>query len=177
MQFQSVLRRTAQASLVLGLLATGSTLLAPIAQAQNGVTLFSGVERGKELSYHFDFGGKSGNYDRLRLRVKKEQMKLAAAQFIIAYPDYYKGQFDPKDIQLRVNGKEVKIQETRWDEDNYRIEVYPIEPVAANSKVEISLSNIRTPNSPGMYYFKGLIQAPGDVPIMRELGTWIVTVD
>jgi hypothetical protein len=160
-----------------GLLAAGLTIGSPSAQAQNGITIFSGVERNQELSYQFDFGGNKGGWDRYRLKIGKDKMKLAVSSFTILYPDYYTGVIDGKDIEVKVNGKAVKLQEPNLDKDNYRLEISPLEPIAAGTNVEIALSNVKNPSNPGTFYFKCLIQAPGDVPIVREVGTWILTID
>jgi hypothetical protein len=166
--------RLMQTALIVGCLATTFPL---VSFAQSGVTIFSGVERKDELSYRLDFNGDRGGWDRYRLRVKKDKMKLSVAQFIITYPDYYTGKFDPKDVAITVNGKDWKVQEVNWDKDNYRLEIYPNEPIPAKSNVELVFSNVKNPENPGTFYFNCLIQAPGDVPIMRELGTWIISIN
>lgn len=150
--------------------------LAAIAQGLPGLTLFSGVDRKDQLSYRLDFGGNSGSWDRYRFRIKREKVKVAIAQFSIDYPDYYKGTFDPKQVDLMVNGKKVTIDEVKWDKDNYVIEVYPKEPVPAGSNVEMIFNNVKNPSSGGMFYFNCRVLSPGDQPLLRDIGTWIVTI-
>jgi hypothetical protein len=175
---QQVIRRAIRQIGQVTLAASCLIASTPIASfAQNGVTIFSGVERKDELSYRLDFNGDRGNYDRYRLRVNADKMKLSVAQFIITYPDYYKGTFDTKDVEITVNGKPWKVQEVNWDKDNYRIEIYPVEPIPAKSNVEMIFSNVKNPDNPGVFYFGCLMQAPGDVPIMRQLGTWIISIN
>lgn len=146
------------------------------AQTTPGFTIFSGVEPKNQLNYHLDFGGNSGSWDRYRLRVKKDKMKVAVAQFSIDYPNYYKGVFDPKDVELLVNGKKVPIQEVKWEKENYVIEVFPQEPVPAASNVELVFSNVKNPSSGGMFYFNCNVLSPGDAPLLRTLGTWIIGI-
>jgi beta-lactam-binding protein with PASTA domain len=75
-----------------------------------------------------------------------------------------------------LNKKKVAVQEAKWDEENAFIELYPGEPVPAGTDVEIHLSNVRNPRNNGMYYFNCRVQTPGDVPILRDLGTWILEI-
>jgi hypothetical protein len=170
---RSALRQAGQIALASSCLIASMPI---VSHAQNGVTIFSGVERKDELSYRLDFNGDRGNWDRYRLRVNADKMKLSVAQFIIRYPDYYTGKFDTKDVELMVDGKPWKVQEVNWDQDNNRLEIYPAEAVPAKANVEMIFSNVKNPDNPGVFYFECLIQAPGDVPIMRQLGTWIITI-
>ncbi|MBW4439821.1 MAG: DUF2808 domain-containing protein [Plectolyngbya sp. WJT66-NPBG17] len=153
-----------------------SVPLVVFAQGLPGLTIFSGVEAKKQLTYRLDFGGNSGSWDRYRFRVGRDKVKVAIAQFSIDYPNYYKGTFDPKNVELMVNDKKVAIQEVKWEKENYVIEVFPQEPVPAGSNVELIFSNVRNPNSGGMFYFNCRVLSPGDVPLLRDLGTWIVTI-
>ncbi|UIE39956.1 DUF2808 domain-containing protein [Leptodesmis sichuanensis] len=141
-----------------------------------GLTLFGGVKGEDSLNYRLDFGGKANGWDRYRLRIPASKMKLAVAQFTISYPDYFRGSFDPKEIELIVQGKSVKIEEAKWNKDNNLIEIFPAEPVPANSRVEIQLSNVRNPSTGGMFYFNCQIISPGDVPLLRYLGTWVIQI-
>ncbi|MBD2079246.1 DUF2808 domain-containing protein [Leptolyngbya sp. FACHB-17] len=150
--------------------------LGAIAQGLPGLTLFSGVGAGKQLNYRLDFGGNTGSWDRYRFRVPRDKVKVAIAQFSIDYPNYFKGTFDPKEVELLVNDKKVAIQEVKWEKDNYVIEIFPQEPVPAGSNVEMIFSNVRNPNSGGMFYFNCRVLSPGDVPLLRDIGTWIVTI-
>lgn len=147
-----------------------------IAQSNPGLTIFGGVKGEDNLNYHLDFGGRSGSWDRYRLRIGAKKMKLAVAQFAISYPDYYKGEFDTKQVEVFYKGKSVPLQEVKWNKENNILEIYPTEPVPAGGDVEIQLSNVRNPNFGGMYYFNCQILSPGDVPLLRYLGTWVVTI-
>jgi hypothetical protein len=158
-------------------LATSSTF-APLAQAGSpGLTIFSGVPVEKQLKYNFDFGGNKGSWDRYRLKIDKKRMKLAAAEITIDYPEYYKGTFNPKQMEIKVNGKAVKLQEAKWDKDNYFIQLFPAEAIPAGSDVEIIFSDVRNPDYPGTFYFNCRVLTPGDVPLLRDLGSWILSID
>jgi hypothetical protein len=144
---RSTVRYVLQTALVTGCLAIGASLLpgTNAALAQNGVTIFSGVERNQELGYSTDFGS-------------------------------HPGKVDPKKVEITVGGKKVEVSEVNWDKDNGRLEIYPKEAVPAKKDVKLVLSNVTNPSG-GMYYVNCLIQVPGDVPIFRELGTWIMSFD
>lgn len=146
------------------------------AQGLPGLTIFSGVKAENQLSYRLDFGGNTSSWDRYRMKVPKGKMKVAVAQFTIDYPSYFKGTFDPKAVELMANNKKVEIQEVKWDKDGYVIEVFPKEPVPAGSDVELIFSNVRNPSNGGMFYFNCNVLSPGDVPLLRTLGTWIVSI-
>ncbi len=149
---------------------------ASLADGLPGLTIFSGVNRDNQLGYRLDFGGNTNGWDRWRLRIPAKKMKVAVAQFAIDYPDYFNGTFDPKDVEVKVKGKSVKLQEVKWDKDNRVIEVFPADPVPANSSVELIFSNVKNPSNPGMFYFNCRVLSPGDVPLLRDIGTWIVTI-
>jgi hypothetical protein len=140
------------------------------------LTLFSGVENKNQLPYRLDFGGQTNNTDRYILRLPAKKMKLAVAQFAISYPDYYKGTFDTKNIEVRVKGKSVPLSEVKWDEKGGVIQIFPKDPVPAGQKVELVLSNVQNPSFGGVYYFNCRVLSPGDVPLLRYIGTWIISI-
>ncbi|MBE9128494.1 MULTISPECIES: DUF2808 domain-containing protein [unclassified Coleofasciculus] len=146
------------------------------AQSNSGLTIFSGVERENLLRYYLDFGGRANQWDRYRLRIPAKKMELGVSQFVISYPDYYTGKFDPDRIEVRVKGESVPLSEVNWDQENYRIQIYLDEPIQAGNKVEIVLSNVKNPRFGGTFYFNCLILTPGDIPLPRSVGTWILTI-
>jgi hypothetical protein len=146
------------------------------AESNPGLTLFSGVKGENQLSYRLDFGGQPSGWDRYRLRVSHKKMKIAVAHFIIQYPQYYKGVFDPKGVELKVKDKKVPLSDVKWDKENHVIQIFPQEPVPAGSNVELILSNVQNPTFGGVYYFNCSVQSPGDVPLSRYIGTWIISI-
>lgn len=149
-------------------------------QSNPGLTIFSGVRRENILRYYLDFGGQPGNWDRYRLRIPASKMELGAVQFTIAYPDYYDGKFDTDRIEVRIKKgnktENVPISEVNWDQENQLIQIYLEEPVPARQKLELVFSNVKNPRFGGTYYFEARAMAPGDVPLPRYLGTWIMTI-
>lgn len=148
-----------------------------LAQGLPGLTIFSGVERQNILSYRLDFGGQADQWDRYRLRIPAKKMETGAAQLIITYPDYYKGKFDTKRVEVLVSGKKVPVQEVNWDKENYKLIISMKDPVPAGKKLEVQLSNVKNPAFGGTFYFQCGILTPGDVPLPRYLGTWILTIN
>lgn len=175
MQSQHLSRSIRSIALFAALGVVGATTAPQLATAQ-GLTIFSGVERGQELSYSTDFGAHAGQTDRYYLNLKKDKMKIAAAKFIIVFPDGYDGKIDPKKIEITVNKKNVAVSEVNWDPDAGRLEIYPETPVPAKTNVSLVLSNVTNPSS-GMHYLNCLVQAPSDVPVLRDIGTWILSID
>lgn len=169
-------RRFLSAAAIASCLLTGAATTA-IAQGLPGLTIFSGVEDGYELSYRLDQGGRSNRYDRYRLRIPASKMELAVSQFTITYPENYDINFDVEDVgvRVRVNDEEVVLDSVTWNTETQRIDIYPQEEIAANSSVEIVLDDIRNPRA-GFYYFNCLVYSPGDLPMGRYVGTWILNL-
>ncbi|MBD2597011.1 DUF2808 domain-containing protein [Nostoc spongiaeforme FACHB-130] len=166
---------------ILSTLAVTSCLLTGLttqvsAQSLPGFTLFSGVKAENQLPFRLDFGGQTNSTDRYILKIPQQKMKLAVAQFAITYPNYYKGSFDPKKIEVRVRGKKVPISEVKWDKEGRIIEIFPEEPVPAGRPVEVVLSNVQNPSFGGVYYFNCQVLSPGDTPLLRYVGTWILSI-
>jgi hypothetical protein len=169
------MRRLLASIAVSGLLLTGLPIVAS-AQGLPGFTLWSGVKRENQLPYKLDFGGQTNGWERYRLRIPQKKLNLAVSQFSISYPDYFKGKFDTDKIEVRIKDEKVPLQEVVWDKENHKVDIYPKEPVPAGSRVELVFSNVRNPSSGGTFYFNCQIQTPGDVPLLRYLGTWIVSI-
>lgn len=146
------------------------------AQNTPGFTLWGGVPRENQLNYYLDYGGQANNWDRYRLKIPGKKMDLGAIQFAISYPDYYDGKFDTKKVEVRVKGKPVALSEVKWDKENHLIQIFLEEPIPAGSSVEIVLSNVKNPPFGGMYYFNAQILTPGDIPLPRYVGTWILSI-
>ena len=161
---------------VMGALSVTFTPQVAIAGGCDGLNLFSGVERKDQLTCRLDFGGNSGATDRYRFRLDKKKMKYAVSEFTIDYSAHFNGSFDTKNVEIIVNGKNVKVQEVIWEEENHFLKVIPVEPIPAGTAVEMHFSNVRNPRNNGMFYFNGRVQTPGDVPLLRDLGTWIVEI-
>lgn len=175
------MRRLFSAIAVTGFLLAGMPAAITSAQGLPGLTLFSGVKSEHQLSYRLDFGGQRNDSDRYRLRISGKKLKMATEKFVIAYPDYYDGEFDTDEVEIKVGrkrGKKVAVSEVKWDKEGKVIEIYPKEPIPAGKSVELILSNVENPDFPGTFYFNCLIQSPGDkTALTRYVGTWIIGIN
>lgn len=172
----SSLRRLFSAIAISACVLTGLPSIS-LADSLPGFTLWGPVRRENQLPFRLDFGGRPNGWDRYRLRIPSKQMKLAVAQFSISYPNYFEGQFDTKEIEVRVRGKSVPLEEVNWDRENRVIQIFLREPVPAGNSVELVLSNVKNPTFGGMFLFNCQIQTPGDVPLLRYIGTWILSIN
>lgn len=170
------MRRIVSALVVGSCLVTALPVVSIAQSSLPGFTIFSGVRRENQLPFRLDYGGQANGWDRYRLRIPPKKLNLAVAQFTISYPENYKGRFDTDRIEVRIKGESVPLQEVRWDRDNRIVEIFPQEPVPANSRVELVFSNVKNPTFGGMYYFNCQILTPGDVPLLRYVGTWILSI-
>ncbi|RFP60948.1 MAG: DUF2808 domain-containing protein [Limnothrix sp. CACIAM 69d] len=148
---------------------------AVVAQELPGFTLFGGPRRESQLSFRLDRGRES-SWDRYRLRIPAQN--LAIAQIAIDYPDYYKGRFDTDriDVRYKNGGEKIELDRVVWNPENYTIEIYPKEPIPSGKQLEVVLSNVRNPDMGGMYYFNCRILTPGDTPLLRYIGTWLIQI-
>ncbi len=154
------------------------TGLAVVTQAQGtpGLTIFSGVQSDNQLGYKLDYEGKLGVRDRYHLRIPSRKMEFAVSRLVINYPDSYEGIFDPKAVRVEVAGEKVELEDVSWDKENRAIDIYPKEPIPAGKRVEVVLSNVYNPTQLGTHYFNASIQSPGDLPLTRYVGTWIISI-
>ncbi|ELR98025.1 DUF2808 domain-containing protein [Gloeocapsa sp. PCC 73106] len=146
------------------------------AQSNPGLTIFGGVDRENQLSYYLDFGGRANNWDRYRLRIPGEKLTEGATRFIIKYPDYFEGKFDPDKVEVRVGDESLPIRGVIWDQENYLLEIDLENPLTEARKVEIVLSNVKNPRYGGTFYFNCDVVAAGEIPIRLYVGTWIISI-
>ncbi len=180
---QRSLRRLALSAVAIGSLALGLGVPLALADSGPGFTLFGGGNRHNQLPFYLDYGGRTNTNDRYRLKIPADKMQVAAAEIAISYPDYYHGEFDTKSIDVSVMNfnyrrvlKKIPIQKVVWDKEDHLLRIFTQEPVPAGSNVEIDLSNVHNPYFGGVYYFNCEVQTPGGVPLLRYLGTWIITI-
>ncbi|MGK7878013.1 MAG: DUF2808 domain-containing protein [Xenococcaceae cyanobacterium] len=167
---------------LLGALALSGCLLTGVqaitwADSNPGLTIFSGVDRENILSYHLDFGGRGGGWDRYRLRIPGKKMTQGAAKFFIVYPEYYDGQFDVDSIEVRIKGESLPLREVYWDKESQQVEIDLENPIVESNKVEIVFSNVKNPRFGGTFYFHCHAVSAGNIPLRLYLGTWILSIN
>lgn len=160
------------------------------AQANQGFTFTwgDGPSGRQQLQYHLDNGTPGFMGDRYWLRLG--QQKVAINRINITYPDYFNGIIDPKGIEVRVGGsngnrffefrrdlgKKIELAQVSLDRDNRVIDIVPAEVIPAGTPVQVVLNNVYNPKNGGMYFFNARIGSPGDIPLMRYVGTWILSI-
>lgn len=165
--------------LALGWLAALSLVsLTGTAVAQgSGWTLWGGPK--KELRYSAD-SGQIGQWDRYYLNVPRQS--IAVAEYYITYPQSYRGELDANAVEVvrsRTRGKDqqkFRVGEAVLDRENRQLRIALIDPVPADTPVDIVLSNVRNPRNSGMYFFNLQVLSPGDIPLPRQVGTWVITL-
>jgi hypothetical protein len=161
--------------LLLALIPIGGLTLAPTA-SRSEFTIFSGVEQKDQLNYSLDFGNRSVT-DRYRLWVSGNKMPLGAAQINIVYPDYYTGKFDEKAIEVRVGDKVIPLTQVKWDKENRTLQLDLKDRIQTRKDIEIVLSNVRNPDSGGIFYFDCQVKSSSEFPLARYAGTWILNIN
>lgn len=169
------MRRFFSSLALTGVLLGGLPVLS-LAQGLPGITLFGGPEQANLLNFYLQ-SGEAGRWDRYKLRIPANKLNLAVGLISITYPEYYEGKFDPDKIEVRIKGESIPLEEVVWDAENHFIEIYPAEPIPAGNKLEIVLSNVKNPTFGGMFHFNANIRTPGDVPLLRYVGTWVLSID
>lgn len=143
-----------------------------------------GPSQKQQLGYVLSYGTPKHLSDRWRLKIKRQS--VAVDRINITYPDYFDGKFKEGKIELRKapksrifnlkKGESIPTESVTVDADNRVIEVVPSEVIPADTAIEVVASNVKNPSSGGMYYFNCRISSPGDVGLMRYVGTWIVSI-
>lgn len=142
-----------------------------------GVILFGGITKDNQLSYRLDFDGQRNGWDRYRLRIPRSKMKADVVKFIITYPRYYKGKFEPKKIEVRVKEEKVSLLKVDWNKKDHVIYIHPKEPIPSGNSVELVFSDVQNPSFGGMFNFNCMIFIPNDAIQPHYLGTWQIDIN
>ena len=167
---------------LLPILALASCVVATVpnpvsADSLPGFTLFSGVEPSNQLAYRLDSGDRNVT-DRYRLKIPGSKInRLGAAQIQITYPEYYKGKFDDKAVEVFVGDKSIPVQAVKWDRERQTIQIDLAQQVKTKGEIEVVLNNVQNPDGAGMYYFTCQVKSSVDFPLARYVGTWILSIN
>jgi hypothetical protein len=172
--------QTAQKLLPLLALTSCLVAVAPVtvrADSLPGFTLFSGVDPANQLSYRLDSGNRN-SIDRYRLKIPGAKInRLGAAQIQISYPDYYKGKFDDKAVEVFVGEKSIPVQSVEWNRENQTLTIDLAQRLKTKNEIDVVLSNVQNPDGGGMYYFTCNVKSSAEFPLARYVGTWILSID
>lgn len=143
-----------------------------------------GPGRKQQLGYVLDYGTPRHSSDRYRLKLGRQTMAIDS--ITVTYPNYFDGEFNEKRITLQESPKNkflgfgktktIEVSSVKLDPDNRLIEIVPKDPIPSGVPVEVVLAGVQNPRSGGMYYFNGYINSPGDVPLRRYVGTWVMSI-
>lgn len=148
-----------------------------LAQGNSGLTIFSGVDRKDILDYYLQFGGNPKEQDRYKLYIPGKKLPQGASKFYISYPDNFKAEFKPENIEVRIKDgqQSVQLSGVAIDKESRFVEISLAESLPPNTKAEIVISNIKNPDF-GTYYLVCDVLASGDIPVRLYVGTWIVSI-
>jgi hypothetical protein len=172
--------QTAQKLLPILTLTSCLVIVAPIvtrADSLPGFTLFSGVDPSNQLSYRLDSGNRNTT-DRYRLKIPGSKInRLGAAQIQITYPDYYKGKFDDKAVEVFVGDKAIPVEAVQWNRDSQTLQIDLAQRIKTKGDIEVVLNNVQNPDGGGMYYFTCQVKSSAEFPVARYVGTWILSIE
>jgi len=181
------------ATLALTGLATGLLPLAQtqpvVAQSLPGLTLrWNGNEGGfKELKYVLN-SGRTNALDTWMLLLPGKELDVAAMQVSVTYPSYFNGRFDNSAVKLKLCSaggvmartrcdKDVPTSSIEVDRDNGRIDFFPTKPIPAGTTIGVVFDSMINPSNPGMLQFNASIISPGDLPLSKYVGSWLITIE
>ncbi|MGF1604402.1 MAG: DUF2808 domain-containing protein [Thermosynechococcaceae cyanobacterium] len=143
-----------------------------------------GPSQKQQLGYVLEYGTPGHRHDRHRYKLGRQS--VAMDSITITFPDYFDGKFSAKNVSLRKAAKskifnfkkaeEIPIATVDYDEDSRVLQIVPESPIPAGEKAEVVISNMQNPQSGGTYFINARITSPGDVPLSRYIGTWVVSI-
>ncbi|MGC1306980.1 MAG: DUF2808 domain-containing protein [Phormidesmis sp.] len=153
-----------------------------IAQTNQGITLFGGVDSEYRLPYTLRNNQPRSTNAAYYLRVPGSRMARAASSLRITYPEAFtdrSGSFDTDQIQVSrgrgSGGREIPVEEVVWSPESGQIDIYLGEDIPAETSFVVTMTGIRNPNRFGMHRFNLQAESRGDV-LPRYLGTWELLV-
>ncbi len=170
---------------LLGLFAASGLAIAgsgAIAQTTDGFTIFGGIDAQYRLGYAIDNNERRSSDARYYLRVSGRKIPRDVLELQISYPEEFEdegGHFDNMEIELREGtgrgGATIEVDEVIIDEESNIFEIYPAEPIEANSSFVVVLHDVRNPNRYGFQYFvlDALYQGG---PLREFIGIWPLEV-
>lgn len=168
-----------------------------LAQVNSGFTLFGGPQRGYELDYHLA-RGKADVPDRYELKIPGDKLNSPVTKLTIDYPDYYRGEFNPKKVEVVVGNEErtLQCQEklatedgkmseaqqaspcwVSWEPDSHLIQIEFNEPVAPRTNIEVVFNRVQNPVFGGMFYFNCRVSTVTGPQFPQYIGTWVLAID
>jgi len=64
-----------------------------------------------------------------------------------------------------------------FDDENKRLEIYPISPVPSNKETYAVVLKLNNPRRSGLYQFHSFGKSSGSIPVSNYLGSWSLTIN
>jgi len=161
---------------------TALPIPAGLAQTNQGLTIFGGVDSDYRLPYTLRNNSPRNTRARYYLRVPGTRMDSATSKLTISYPEAFtnrRGAFDTDQIQVRRGrgrgGSELAVDEVVWVPEAGTVEIYMAEDIPADTSFVIAMNGIRNPDRFGMHRFNLRTESRGEV-LPRYVGTWELMV-
>ena len=180
-------KRILAGCLVTGLaIATGISALAPIRtsaqETTGGITIFGGIDPEYRLAYSIDYNEAFSNRSRYYLRVAGSKLRRDVTELTISYPSAFnemQGQLNCNEIKLRTGryrgDRDLALSDVICDDEAKVIQIYPQEPIPANTSLVVVFDRVRNPRRYGVHYFNLRMMYQGDV-VSQYVGTWTLEV-
>lgn len=147
------------------------------AESLPGFVLWSPIPSEDRLNYRLESGDRNAT-DRYYLKIPGKKIpRLGAGSIVITYPDYYKGKFDDKNVEVMVGDKLVPVKSVQWDRQKYTLQVDLVENIKTEGEIQVVLNNVRNPDLNGMFNFTCEVKSSAEFPIAMYVGTWILSID
>lgn len=153
-----------------------------IAQTTEGLTIFGGVDSQYRLGYFIDRNERRSSDARYYLRVAGRKVPQEVLELQVNYPEEFEeegGRFDKARIELRDGtgrgGATIAVDEIIVDTEANIFEIYPTEPIPANSSFVIVVHDVRNPNRYGNHFFTLDALYQGG-PLREFVGVWPLEV-
>jgi hypothetical protein len=184
---KQVSKRALAGCLATGLaIATGISALAPTPtsaqETTGGITIFGGVDPDYRLGYSIDFNQPYSNRARYYLRVTGDKLPRDVTELTITYPSAF------NEMQGKLNCGEIKLRKGRYrgdedlplddvvcDDEAKTVQIFPEEPIPANTSLVIVFDRVNNPRRYGIHYFNLKLMYQGDV-LPQYVGTWTLEV-
>ncbi len=151
-------------------------ILAPTQSAQaEGFVLF-GPGRDSTLGYSIRNGRPSARGEYLRLFIPAQD--VAATELQLNYPEAYNQYLRPDLVRIlnQRTRQEIRVQQATNDPSTGSIRFAFAEPVPSGVPLELRITGLTNPSSPGMYRLQARLLGTEANPLFRYVGQWLVTI-
>ena len=140
----------------------------------------------KRLQYYQKNGDKNIK-NKIFFFFKPRDRRTGLLSINIKIPDNFKANLKPKNITFcKANfggftSKTKCLEDIPSDivlnEENKKLEIYPITPVPADKDTYAVVFKINNPRRSGLYQFHSFGKSSGPVPVSSYLGSWTLVID